>query len=120
MTINNHLKPGMRVPEVTFKTRLNGSWVPITTTQILSQKTILVFALPGAYTPTCSSKHLPGYVSLSNQIKAEGIDKIYRLSVNDSFVMNAWAKEQRLEGEVEMLPDGNGEFTEGIGMLVDK
>ncbi len=113
-------KVGDRVPDVTFRVRQDGQWVEWTTDQLFKGKTVVVFALPGAFTPTCSSTHLPGYMASSRALKDAGVDAIYCLSVNDSFVMNAWAKDQGVEDEVIMLPDGNGDFSRGMGMLVDK
>ena len=106
----DQLKPGSHVPAVDFRVRTGADWVSLKTDEIFSGKTVVIFALPGAFTPTCSSTHLPGYVALSSELKAAGVDEIYCLSVNDSFVMNAWAKEQRVDNEVSMLPDGNGTF----------
>jgi peroxiredoxin len=120
MNKSEQLKPGSQVPEVDFRVRTGDDWISLKTDEIFSDKTVVIFALPGAFTPTCSSTHLPGYVALSSELKAAGVDEIYCLSVNDSFVMNAWAKEQRVDNEVSMLPDGNGTFSEGMGMLVDK
>lgn len=114
------IEPGTRIPDVTFRTRKNGEWVDVTTDELFGGKTVVLFALPGAFTPTCSSTHLPGYMELGDQIKAEGVDSIICLSVNDGFVMNAWAKDQMVDDEVIMLPDGNGDFTRGMGMLVSK
>ena len=114
------LKEGDKVPSVTFHTRQNNDWVDVTTDEIFNGKTVVVFALPGAFTPTCSSTHLPGYVAMSEQFAAAGVDDIYCLSVNDSFVMNAWAKDQRIDDEVKLIPDGAGEFSKGMGQLVDK
>jgi len=113
-----------KVPQVTFKVRKkdqNGdySWAEVTTAEIFDNKKVVLFALPGAFTPTCSSTHLPGYEVNYDDFKDLGIDEIYCLSVNDSFVMNAWAKDQNLEN-VKVLPDGNAEFTRKMGMLVRK
>ena len=116
----DHLKPGARVPSVIFRIRKNDKWEDLPSNEIFEQKTVVVFALPGAFTPTCSRTHLPGYMALSDQLKKAGADDIYCLSVNDSFVMNAWAKDQRVEDKIVMLPDGNGTFTDLMGMLVDK
>jgi glutathione-dependent peroxiredoxin len=110
---------GKRVPNVTFKTRDNDQWKEVTTDQIFKGKTVAVFSLPGAYTPTCSSTHLPRYNELASTLKAKGVDEIVCISVNDAFVMNAWKRDQEAEN-VTVIPDGNGEFTEGMGMLVDK
>ena len=116
----NHLKLGAHVPQVSFRTRSENDWLDVSTSEIFDGKTVVVFALPGAFTPTCSSMHLPGYMAMSGKLRAAGVDEIYCLSVNDAFVMNAWAKDQRVEDEVQMLPDGNGAFSSGMGMLVDK
>lgn len=112
-------REGQRVPNVTFRTRLDNEWVNITTDDLFAGKTVAVFALPGAFTPTCSSTHLPGYNELAKVFKENGVDDIVCLSVNDAFVMNEWAKNQQAEN-ITVIPDGNGEFSEGMGMLVDK
>ncbi|SLN68847.1 Hybrid peroxiredoxin hyPrx5 [Oceanibacterium hippocampi] len=111
---------GDRVPDVTFRTRANGEWKNVTTADLFAGKTVVLFALPGAFTPTCSSTHLPGYLTRGDALREAGVDEILCLSVNDSFVMNAWAKDQGIDDEIVMVPDGNGEFSEGMGMLVDK
>ena len=110
---------GRKVPQVTFRTRVGGDWKSVTTDDVFKGKTVVVFSLPGAFTPTCSSTHLPRYNELAPAFKANGVDAIVCLSVNDAFVMNEWAKDQESEN-VFLLPDGNGEFTDGMGMLVDK
>ena len=112
-------KEGQRVPKVTFKTRSNDKWVDVTTDQLFNGKTVVVFSLPGAYTPTCSSTHLPRYNELASVLKKNGVDDIVCISVNDSFVMNEWRKDQEAEN-ITVIPDGNGDFTAGMGMLVDK
>jgi glutaredoxin-like protein len=112
-------REGQNVPEVTFKTRQNSDWVDVTSSELFDNKKVVVFALPGAFTPTCSSSHLPRYNELYPVFKNNGIDDIYCLSVNDTFVMNAWQDDQSAE-KITMLPDGNGEFSKGMGMLVDK
>ena len=112
-------KEGQRVPNVTFPTRQNGEWVNVSTDDIFKGKTVVVFALPGAFTPTCSSTHLPRYNELAPVFFENGVDSIVCLSVNDTFVMNEWAKDQEANNVI-LLPDGNGEFSEGMGMLVDK
>jgi glutathione-dependent peroxiredoxin len=110
---------GQKVPNVTFRTRQNNQWVDITTDDLFTGKNVVVFSLPGAFTPTCSSTHLPGYNELAKVFKENDVDDIICMSVNDTFVMNEWAKDQEAE-HVTLIPDGNGEFTEGMGMLVDK
>ena len=112
-------KEGQRVPSATFRTRTNNDWVDITTDELFAGKTVIVFSLPGAFTPTCSSTHVPGYNELAGVFKQNGVDDIICLSVNDAFVMNEWAKDQKAEN-VTFIPDGNGEFTEKMGLLVDK
>lgn len=112
-------REGQRVPNVTFRARENNQWVTITTDDLFAGKTVIVFSLPGAFTPTCSSTHVPGYNDLAKVFKANGVDEIVCISVNDTFVMNEWAKDQGANN-IRMIPDGNGEFTEGMGMLVDK
>jgi glutaredoxin-like protein len=113
------IRERQRVPNVIFKTRANGEFVDRTSDDIFKGKTVVVFALPGAYTPTCSSTHLPRYNELAVALKENGVDEIVCISVNDAFVMDAWKQEQEAQN-VTLLPDGNGEFTEGMGMLVDK
>jgi len=110
---------GQRVPKVTFRTRKDNEWVDVTTDDIFAGKTVVVFSLPGAFTPTCSSTHLPGYNEFAKAFKENGVDEIVCISVNDAFVMNEWAKDQESDN-LTLIPDGNGEFTEGMGMLVDK
>ena len=112
-------RSGKRVPQVTFHTRKGSEWVDVTTDDIFKGKNVVVFSLPGAFTPTCSSSHVPRYNQLVPAFKAAGIDSVVCMSVNDTFVMNEWQKTQHAESIV-FLPDGNGEFTEGMGLLVDK
>lgn len=115
--LSNH--EGLKVPQVTFQTRQDDQWVDVSTEELFSGRTIVLFSLPGAFTPTCSSTHLPRYDELAPLLKQQGVDDIYCLSVNDSFVMNAWAAEQGTR-HVKFIPDGSGRFTAGMGMLVDK
>lgn len=117
MSFPNH--EGRKVPDVAFRIRENNEWKTVTSNDIFAGKTVVVFSLPGAFTPTCSSTHLPRYNELAPAFFANGIDAIVCLSVNDTFVMNEWAKDQESQN-VTLIPDGNGEFTEQIGMLVDK
>ncbi len=112
-------REGQRVPQVAFRTRQQGDWKTVTTDEIFKGRTVVVFSLPGAFTPTCSSTHLPRYNELAPAFRANGVDEIVCVSVNDGFVMSEWAKDQEAE-HVRLLPDGNGEFTEKMGMLVDK
>jgi len=112
-------REGQRVPNVTFRTRKDNQWVDVKTDDLFLGKTVIVFALPGAFTPTCSSSHVPGYNNLAKAFKDNGVDDIVCISVNDAFVMNEWGKDQQAEN-ITLIPDGNGEFTEQMGMLVDK
>ncbi|MEO9383494.1 glutathione peroxidase [Chromobacterium phragmitis] len=112
-------REGQRVPNVTFRTRENNEWKDVTTAELFDGKTVAVFSLPGAFTPTCSSTHLPRFNELAPAFFANGVDAILCVSVNDTFVMNEWAKDQEA-GNLVMIPDGNGDFTAGMGMLVDK
>jgi len=112
-------REGQRVPEVTFRTRQNGVWKDVTSGEIFANKRVVVFALPGAFTPTCSTSHVPRYNELAPVFRQLGIDDIVCVSVNDGFVMEEWAKTQHAD-KLTFLPDGNGEFAEGMGLLVDK
>jgi glutaredoxin-like protein len=112
-------REGKKVPQVTFRTRTDSDWKNVTTDELFKGRTVVLFSLPGAFTPTCSSTHLPRYNELAPAFFANGVDAIVCVSVNDAFVMNEWARTQEC-GNVTLLPDGNGEFTEKMGMLVDK
>ncbi|MFT5676008.1 MAG: glutaredoxin-like protein [Paraglaciecola sp.] len=112
-------KSGQAVPQCAFAARVNDEWVKLTTDELFKGKTVVVFSLPGAFTPTCSSTHLPRYNELAKTFKANGVDEIICVSVNDTFVMNAWAENQESDN-VTLIPDGNGDFTDGMGLLVDK
>ena len=107
------------VPSVTFRTRQNDDWVDVKSDDLFKGKTVVVFSLPGAFTPTCSSTHLPRYNELAKTFNDNGVDDIICMSVNDAFVMNAWKQDQEAEN-ITVIPDGNGEFSQGMGMLVDK
>lgn len=110
---------GKRVPDVTFRIRDNNEWRNVTTEELFKGRTVVVFSLPGAFTPTCSSTHLPRYNELAPAFFANGVDAILCVSVNDAFVMQEWGADQEAENIV-LIPDGNGEFTAGMGQLVDK
>jgi thioredoxin-dependent peroxiredoxin len=121
-------KENTKVPEVTFKTRVRDEsvagenpfrWQDLTSSEIFSGKKVVLFALPGAFTPTCSSTHLPGYEKHFEEFKGLGIDSVICLSVNDAFVMFQWGKNLGVQN-VFLLPDGNGDFTREMGMLVRK
>ncbi|MDB2384447.1 glutathione peroxidase [Endozoicomonas sp.] len=107
---------GQPVPSATFKIRQNDNWINVTSNDIFLGKNVIIFGLPGAYTPTCSSAHLPRYEELYAIFREQGIDDIYCLAVNDTFVLNAWAADQNTR-HVKMLPDGNAEFTEKMGLI---
>ena len=110
---------GRPVPQATFKTRLDNEWRDLTTDDLFKDKTVVVFSLPGAYTPTCSSTHLPRFNELASVFRQNGVDDIVCFSVNDAFVMNEWKQGQEADG-ITFVPDGNGDFSRGMGMLVDK
>jgi len=112
-------KEGQQVPQVSWPVRAGDEWQTVTTDDVFKGKTVAVFSLPGAFTPTCSSTHLPRYNELAGVFKQNGVDEIVCISVNDTFVMNAWLADQEAEN-IRVIPDGNGDFTEGMGMLVDK
>ena len=122
------MKTNVKLPQVTFHTRVRDEsiegpnpfrWEDKTTDDYFAGKRVILFSLPGAFTPTCSTYQLPGFEKGFEDFKAQGIDEIYCLSVNDSFVMNQWAKAQGIEN-VKVIPDGSGEFTRKMGMLVSK
>jgi glutaredoxin-like protein len=112
-------RTGQRVPQVTFRTREGHEWVDVTSDDLFAGRTVVVFSLPGAFTPTCSSSHVPRYNQLADAFRAQGVDEIVCVSVNDAFVMNEWKEEQKAD-QIRFIPDGNGEFTDGMGLLVDK
>ncbi len=112
------IEVGATLPEATFSTLVNGEMSNPHTNTLFGEKRVVLFAVPGAFTPTCSQAHLPGYVALADKIKAKGIDSIICLSVNDAFVMDAWGKQQNAE-QIIMLADGDGEFTKSIGLDMD-
>ena len=122
------MKTGTRLPDVTFRTRVRDDsiegpnpfrWQDMTTADYFGGKRVILFSLPGAFTPTCSTYQLPGFEDNFAAFQEQGIDAIYCLSVNDSFVMNQWAKAQGIEN-VKVIPDGSGDFTRRMGMLVHK
>ena len=110
---------GQKVPAVTFPIIADDGWTSRDYDNIFANKTVVVFSLPGAFTPTCSSSHLPRYNELAPTFFANGVDEIVCVSVNDTFVMNAWAKDQNASN-ISFIPDGNGEFTKKMGALVKK
>lgn len=112
-------REGQTVPDLSFRIRRDGDWATMTTEEIFGGQNVVVFSLPGAFTPTCSSTHLPRYNELAPAFREHGIDRIVCVAVNDPFVMEEWGREQEAEN-VLLLPDGNGSFTEAMGLLVDK
>jgi peroxiredoxin len=123
---NKHLKnnrnrmiEGKKCSNVVLKTRKIGKWVDVSTDEIFKGKKVILFSLPGAFTPVCSEKQLPGFEENYDKLLGLGINEVYCISVNDGFVMNAWADQQKLR-KVKVLPDGNADFTRSMGMLVEK
>lgn len=112
-------REGQPVPSVNFRYRENGEWKEIDSDKLFGGRSVAVFSLPGAFTPTCSSTHLPRFNELAPTFKENGVDQVVCIAVNDPYVMEEWAKSQECR-DVFMLPDGNGAFTEQMGMLVDK
>jgi peroxiredoxin len=113
------IKVGDKVPSATLMEKQDGGPKPVKTDDLFAGKKVVLFALPGAFTPTCSAKHLPGFIQNSDAIKQKGVDVIACLSVNDAFVMGAWGDSQGAGGKVMMLADGNGEFTKALGLEMD-
>ena len=123
-----HMSHGVTVPQITFKYRVRDTsiggdnpfrWQDITSDDIFSNKKVVVFSLPGAFTPTCSTFQVPGFEAAYDELKQLGVDEVYVLSVNDTFVMRKWMLDQGIKN-IKFIPDGNGEFTRQMGMLVDK
>ena len=112
-------KETQQVPTTSFPIITADGWTSRTSDEIFNNKTVVVFSLPGAFTPTCSSSHLPRYDELAGRFSENGVDEIICISVNDTFVMNAWSKDQGTEN-ISFIPDGNGDFTQEMGLLVDK
>jgi glutaredoxin-like protein len=112
-------REGQNVPQAVFRTRRDHQWVDLNSDEVFKGKTIVLFSLPGAFTPTCSSTHVPRYNQLTPVFKQHGVDEVICISVNDAFVMNEWANQQKATN-ITFIPDGNGEFSRGMGMLVPK
>ncbi len=110
---------GDRIPDVEIKTPTAEGPASIRTGEALGHGKVVLFAVPGAFTPTCSDHHLPGFVLRAEELKAKGVDTIACVSVNDAFVMDAWARDRQVDGKVLMLADGNGDFTEAMGLTLD-
>lgn len=113
------IKPGDKLPQANFMTFGEEGPAPKTTDEVFAGKRVALFAVPGAFTPTCSAKHLPGFVQKADELKSAGIDRIACTSVNDIFVMGAWGEQQEVGENVEMLADGNGDFAKDIGLTMD-
>ena len=113
------IKVGDKVPAAKLQIKTKDGVQTTTTDELFGGKKVVLFALPGAFTPTCSAKHLPGFVNNFQAIKAKGVDAIGCLSVNDAFVMDAWGKDQNVEDKVMMLADGNADFTKAVGLTMD-
>jgi glutaredoxin/glutathione-dependent peroxiredoxin len=113
------IKVGDKVPSATFMEMQDGKPTPVTSDSLFAGKKVALFALPGAFTPTCSAKHVPGFVQNFDALKAKGVDTIACVSVNDAFVMGAWGKDQNSGDKVHMLADGNGDFTRAVGLVMD-
>jgi peroxiredoxin len=113
------IQAGEKLPSVTFMYMSDAGPAPISTEELFGGKTVALFAVPGAFTPTCSNQHMPGYVQHAASIREKGVDTIVCLSVNDAFVMDAWGKDQGTGGNIMMVGDGNGEFTKAIGLEMD-
>ena len=110
---------GEKVPAGKFKIATSDGLADLTTSQLFDGKRVLFFAVPGAFTPTCDARHLPGFIELADQIRSKGIDTIACMSVNDVFVMKAWGLDQGVGDDIIMLADGNGDFTKAIGLEMD-
>ena len=115
MTINT----GDKIPSATLMEYKDGAPRPVKTDELFAGKKVVLFALPGAFTPTCSAKHLPGFIQHADELKAHGVDAIACVSVNDAFVMGAWGNAQGSGEKVMMLADGNGDFTRALGLEMD-
>ena len=113
------LKVGDKIPSVKIKTKTADGVKDVDTGELFAGKKAVLFALPGAFTPTCSAKHLPGFVQKRDDLKKKGVDLVACLSVNDAFVMEAWGKDQNVGEKVVMLADGNGDFTRAMGLEMD-
>ncbi|TGY87194.1 peroxiredoxin [Marinicauda algicola] len=113
------IKVGDTLPDVTFTTMTADGPTRVTTDEVFGGRTVALFAVPGAFTPTCSARHLPGFIQKASELKAKGIDRIVCTAVNDAFVLGAWARDQGAGEEVMMLADGNADFAREIGLVID-
>ena len=112
-------REGQKVPQTVFRTRRDHQWVDLSSDEVFRGKTVVLFSLPGAFTPTCSSTHVPRYNQLAPAFKAQGVDEVICISVNDAFVMSEWGNQQKATN-ITFIPDGNGDFSRGMGMLISK
>lgn len=113
------IKVGDKIPDATLMTMTDKGPAPLKTSDIFAGKKVVLFSVPGAFTPTCSAKHLPGFVQNADALKAKGVDTIACMAVNDAFVMGAWGKDQKVADKIMMLADGNGDFTGALGLELD-
>ncbi|MEQ1609018.1 MAG: peroxiredoxin [Hyphomonadaceae bacterium] len=113
------IKVGDKLPEAAFRVMKDGKPADMTVSELTSGKTVALFAVPGAFTPTCSARHLPGYKEKAGEMRGKGVDTIACVAVNDVFVMNAWGRDQKVGDDVVMLADGNGDFARAIGLEMD-
>jgi peroxiredoxin len=113
------VKEGDKVPSAKLKVKTSEGIKDVNTDEYFKGKKVVLFALPGAFTPTCSAKHVPGFVQNYDQLKQKGVDKIACVSVNDAFVMEAWGRDQKCDSKVDMLADGNADFTKAMGLELD-
>lgn len=113
------VKAGDRLPNISLRKMTENGPETVETDTLFKGRTVALFAVPGAFTPTCSARHLPGFVEQADAIRSKGVDEIVCLSVNDAFVMGAWGKSAAADGKVTMLADGNGEFTDAVGLSLD-
>ncbi len=113
------ISKGERIPSTTFTKMTENGPEPVSSDDYFSGKTVAIFSVPGAFTPTCSAKHLPGFIEKADALKAKGVDEIACTAVNDAFVMGAWGKSAGADEKVTMLADGNGDFAEAVGLTMD-
>jgi peroxiredoxin len=113
------LSVGDKIPSTTLMKMTENGPAPVSTDEFFADRTVAVFSVPGAFTPTCSAKHLPGFIEHADELKGKGVDEIACIAVNDAFVMGAWGKSAGAEGKVTMLADGNGDFVEKLGLTLD-
>ncbi len=113
------IQAGDKIPDATLMTMTDKGPAPVKTSEIFTDKKVVLFSVPGAFTPTCSAKHLPGFVQNYDELKAKGVDTVACMAVNDAFVMGAWGKDQNVGDKVVMLADGNGDFTRALGLELD-